>query len=69
MFAGQDKEATARARGRFAHIPPSSPSVALVDQGKVVAFLPRHQIEGRSAEQVRDALVAMFDTHLGKSAP
>jgi putative YphP/YqiW family bacilliredoxin len=69
VFAGQDQEATARARGRFAHIPPSSPSVAVIARGKVVDFLPRHRIEGRSAEQVRDQLVAMFDTHFGKSAP
>jgi putative YphP/YqiW family bacilliredoxin len=69
VFAGQDKEATAHARGRFAHIPPSSPSVALVDQGRVVDFLPRHRIEGRSAEQVRDELVAMFDRHCSGGQP
>jgi len=63
VFAGQDKEATAKARGRFAHIPPSSPSMAIVKDGQVVDFLPRHRIEGRSAEQVRDELVAMFDKH------
>lgn len=65
VFAGQDKEATARARGHFAHIPPSSPSVALFADGKVVDFLPRSRIEGRSAEMVAQDLVAMFDRHLG----
>lgn len=65
VFAGQDKEATAKARGRFAHIPPSSPSVALLKGGVVVDFLPRSRIEGRSAEQVCTELVAMFDKHCG----
>jgi putative YphP/YqiW family bacilliredoxin len=63
VFAGQDKEATQQARGRFAHIPPSSPSMALFKDGKVVDFLPRHRIEGRSAEQVAADLKAMFDRH------
>ncbi len=67
VFAGQDKDATAKARSRFAHIPPSSPSMALVKDGQVVDFLPRHRIEGRSAEQVRNDLVAMFDKHFGKA--
>jgi putative YphP/YqiW family bacilliredoxin len=65
VFAGQDKDATAQARSRFGNIPPSSPSVAVVKGGAVVAFLPRSRIEGRSAQQVRDELVAMFDEHLG----
>ena len=65
VFAGQDKDATAKARGRFAHIPPSSPSMALLKNGEVVDFLPRHRIEGRSAEQVSAELVAMFDKHFG----
>ena len=65
VFAGQEKDATAKARGRFGNIPPSSPSMALLKNGEVVDFLPRHRIEGRSAEQVRDELVAMFDKHFG----
>ncbi len=64
VFAGQDKEATAQARGRFGNIPPSSPSVALLKNGQVVDFLPRNRIEGRSAQQVCGDLVAMFDKHL-----
>ena len=67
VFAGQDKDATAQARGHFAHIPPSSPSVALFVNGKVVDFLPRHRIEGRTAQQVSAELVAMFDKHLEKA--
>ena len=63
VFAGQDQEATAQARSRFGNIPPSSPSVALFKGGVVVDFLPRQRIEGRTAQQVRDDLVAMFDKH------
>jgi putative YphP/YqiW family bacilliredoxin len=69
VFAGQDKEATAAARAHFAHIPPSSPSVALFQDGKVVAFLPRHRIEGRTAEQVRDDLMQMFAEHVASAQP
>ena len=67
VFAGQDKEATSRARGHFAHIPPSSPSVALFKDGAVVDFLPRHRIEGRSAQDVASDLVAMFEKHCAAS--
>jgi putative YphP/YqiW family bacilliredoxin len=67
VFAGQDKEATAQARSRFGPIPPSSPSVALLANGKVVDFLPRNRIEGRSAQQVCSELMAMFDKHFGKA--
>lgn len=63
VFAGQDKDATAQARSRFSHIAPSSPSMALFKGGEVVDFLPRHRIEGRSADEVRGDLVAMFDKH------
>jgi putative YphP/YqiW family bacilliredoxin len=63
VFAGQDLEATARARSYFPEIPPSSPSIALFKDGEVVYFLPRHRIEGRSAEQVADELSRVFDEH------
>jgi putative YphP/YqiW family bacilliredoxin len=63
VFAGQDPEATARARQLFADVPPSSPSVALLKDGALVAFLPRHMIEGRSAEMVADSLVEALETH------
>lgn len=63
VFAGQDKEATQQARSHFADIPPSSPSVALFKGGAVVDFLPRHRIEGRSAQEVCADLTAMFDQH------
>ncbi len=63
VFAGQDLEATARARGHFAEIPPSSPSIAFFKDGELVYFLPRHRIEGRSMEQVAADLKAVFSEH------
>lgn len=63
VFAGQDREATARARQHFGQIPPSSPSMALFKNGQLVDFLPRHRIEGRSAEDVGRDLVSMFEKH------
>lgn len=64
VFAGQDKEATAQARAHFADVPPSSPSVALVVDGKLVDFLPRHRIERRHPQEIAQDLVAMFEKHL-----
>jgi putative YphP/YqiW family bacilliredoxin len=60
VFAGQDLEATARARARFADIPPSSPSIALFKDGELVYFVPRHRIEGRSAQDVARDLAGAF---------
>jgi bacilliredoxin len=67
VFAGQDLEATAQARGYIPHVPPSSPSVALFKDGELVWFLPRHRIEGRSAEQVAGDLKAAFDEHCAEA--
>ena len=63
VFAGQDKDATARARAMFAGVPPSSPSIALLKDGALVAFVPRHMIEGRTAEAVAQQLVDALETH------
>jgi bacilliredoxin len=60
VFAGQDVEATARARGYFPDIPPSSPSIAFFKEGELTYFMPRHRIEGRSAEQVAADLAQVF---------
>ena len=60
VFAGVDKEATARARSYFAEFPPSSPSAALLKDGEVVWMLHRHQIEGRRPEQIAQAISAAF---------
>ena len=63
VFAGQDVEATARARGAFPEIPPSSPSMALFKDGELVYFLPRHRIEGREVEDVAADLDDAFAEH------
>ncbi len=63
VFAGQDVDATARARSYFGEYQPSSPSVALMKDGEVVAFVHRHQIEGRSPDQVAALLMSAFDSH------
>ena len=61
VFAGQDLEATAKARSYFADIPPSSPSMALYKDGELVYFVPRHRIEGRRAEEVAADLTQAFE--------
>ena len=63
VFAGQDLEATARARVHIEDIPPSSPSIAFFKDGELVWFLPRHRIEGRDAQSVARDLVAAFAEH------
>ena len=61
VFAGQDLEATAQARNLMPQVPPSSPSMALFKEGELVFFLPRHRIEGRSADDVAGDLRSAFD--------
>ncbi len=68
VFAGQDLEATARARGYLEDIPPSSPSIALFKDGELVHFIPRHRIEGRDAYAVAADLKAAFDEHCATPA-
>jgi putative YphP/YqiW family bacilliredoxin len=63
VFAGQDVEATARARQYFSDYAPSSPSIALLRDGEVVHFVHRHMIEGRSPAEVARDLAAAFDLH------
>lgn len=59
VFAGQDKEATARMREYIAEVP-SSPSMALFKGNEVVHFIPRHEIEGFTLEDVRENLLGAF---------
>lgn len=61
VFAGVDQEATKRAREYFAPYPPSSPAIALFKDGKLVHFLERHHIEGRTAEIIANNLRMAFD--------
>jgi putative YphP/YqiW family bacilliredoxin len=68
VFAGQDVDATTRARELIHGYPPSSPSIALFRDGEVVLMLERHQIEGRDADQIADDLIAAFDRYCGTPA-
>ena len=61
VFAGQDPEATSRARGYFQGYAPSSPSIALLRDGKVAFMLERSNIEGRDAAAIADDLTKAFD--------
>jgi len=61
VFAGADVEATDRARGYFTGYAPSSPSVGLLRDGKLVFMLERRDIENRTAEQIADVLTSAFD--------
>ena len=66
VFAGNDREATARAREYFVGYRPSSPSIALMKDGQVVKMLERWQIEGRQAHDIAAELVAAFDQYCAK---
>ena len=61
VFAGNDREATARAREYFVGYRPSSPAIALIRDGEVVKMLERWNIEGRGPEQIAAELTAAFD--------
>ena len=65
VFAGQDADATARARSYFTGYPPSSPQIALLKDGKVAFMLERWQIEGRHAQEIAQDLVGAFDEFCG----
>lgn len=63
VFAGVDKEATEAARQFMLPYPPSSPAVALFKEGKLVHFLERHHIEGRTPEMIASNLKMAFDQY------
>jgi putative YphP/YqiW family bacilliredoxin len=72
VFAGQDPDATGRAREFMVGYAPSSPSMALFKDGKLVYFMERWQIEGRTATDIAADLVHAFDEHCvssGSAAP
>jgi putative YphP/YqiW family bacilliredoxin len=68
VFAGQDVDATKAARGFFTGYPPSSPSIALLKDGRLVTMLERHNIEGRTADDIASDLVRAFDKHCAAAA-
>jgi len=65
VFAGGDLEATARLRQRLDNLPPSSPSMALFRDGRLVHFIPRYQIERRTAFEIAQYLMEVFREFCG----
>jgi putative YphP/YqiW family bacilliredoxin len=63
VFAGVDGEATAQARKYFLPYPPSSPSIALFKNGKLVHFLERHHIEGGTAQMIAENLAEAYNQY------
>ncbi|MBU8907313.1 BrxA/BrxB family bacilliredoxin [Desertibacillus haloalkaliphilus] len=63
VFAGQDKEATAKMRTYFEGYPPSSPSMALLKGKEVVHFIPREEIEDRSLEEILENITTSYDKY------
>src|SRR5580704_13066624 len=68
VFAGQDTDATTRARGYFTGYAPSSPSVALLRDRKVVYMLERKDIEGRDPYGIAEDLTKAFNQYCAQSA-
>lgn len=62
-FAGFDKEAVNQVRKYMLPYPPSSPSIGLFKDGKLVHMIERHHIEGRTAEMIADNLKMAFDEY------
>lgn len=63
VFAGQDREATEKARTYFGDYPPSSPSFAFLKDGEIVTMVERHEIEGHTPMEVVTHLQSIFDEH------
>jgi putative YphP/YqiW family bacilliredoxin len=63
VFAGMEKDAVDKARGHMMPFPPSSPSMALFKDGKLVHMIERHQIEGRPAQMIADSLIGAFEQY------
>jgi putative YphP/YqiW family bacilliredoxin len=69
VFAGQDRDATERARSYFTGYPPSSPAIALLKDGKLVYMMERWQIEGRDAGTIAGELRQAFEQFAGDAQP
>lgn len=63
VFAGVDTDAVNRARQHFLPYPPSSPCIALFKDGKLVHFVERHHIEGRTAQMIADHLTMAYEEY------
>lgn len=69
VFAGQERDAVDSMRGYFAGMPPSSPSMAILRNGALEYMLPRHEIEGREAEDIATELREVFDRLCSRTGP
>ena len=69
VFAGQDTQATDRARSYFTGYPPSSPSIGLFRDGKLIYMMQRSDIEYRDAEEIAAELTSAFDKFCAKATP
>lgn len=69
VFAGMERGAVERARAYIAGYPPSSPCIALFKDGEVAAILQRHDIEGRTPDQVAEALSSAFNDFCSRPGP
>jgi putative YphP/YqiW family bacilliredoxin len=68
VFAGQDREATDRARSHFQGHPPTSPAIAILRDGQLVYLMQRSAIESSTAPAIAQELTRAFDTYCVKSA-
>ena len=66
VFAGQDADATQRARAYFTGYAPSSPQIGMFKDGELVFMLERYQIESRTAEEIAADLIGAFDRYCGQ---
>ena len=69
VFAGQEREATEKARASMQGVPPSSPCIALFKDGELLHILPRWEIETRTAQQVAESLLEAFDKNCSTQGP
>lgn len=67
VFAGQDREATERARSYFDGNPPTSPAVAILRDGKLVYLMQRFVIEQSTAQEIAQELMRAFDEFCAKT--
>jgi putative YphP/YqiW family bacilliredoxin len=67
VFAGADIEATEKARNYFTGYRPSSPSIALLKDGKLLYMLERHEIEGRGPAEIAQELTQAFDKYCAQA--
>jgi len=69
VFAGQERDAVDKARSYITNYPPSSPSVALFRNGKLIYFMQRYDIEGYDAQHIADTLAEVFNQNCSASGP